>query len=366
MAGRNVWKLFAVFLCLSLLPASVVFASGGKEKSGAEGTASPGATVAASGQETQLTPEGYAMPINQKPKKHLRIAILGLENNPAWMPTKAAAADVNKELSAYDTSVDWIIPAEFHESGAFGRAIEDCLTKKYDAIATLAPDAGIVPFINKAVESGVPVATFNVETKEPNKRLFFVGADLYAQGQMAGEAMAKALGGKGKVAVITGFFSVEGLELRRNGFLDTIKQKYPNIQIVGQVENHDQGDEAFNQTKDFMTANPDLAGVYVTAGGPFGAGKAVVEAGKIGVVKVVCFDFVDETMDGVKNGSIYATIGQDMYAQGHDPAVRLYNYLVAGIVPKDPKLFTHYDVVTKDNVDKYYIPGDPRKKRPAQ
>jgi hypothetical protein len=35
-------------------------------------------------------------------------------------------------------------------------------------------------------------------------------------------------------------------------------------------------------------------------------------------------------------------------------------------VPKDPKLFTHYDVVTKDNVDKYYIPGDPRKKRPAQ
>ena len=223
-----------------------------------------------------------------------------------------------------------------------------------------------MPFINKAVDSGVPVATFNVETKEPNKRLFFVGADLYAQGQMAAEAMAKALGGKGKVGVITGFFSVEGLELRRNGFLDRVKEKYPDIQIVGQVENHDQGDEAFTQTKDFMTANPDLAGIYVTAGGPFGAGKAVVEAGKIGIVKVVCFDFVDETMDGVKNGSIYATIGQDMYAQGHDPAIRLYNYLVAGIVPKDPKLFTHYDVVTKDNVDKYYIPGDPRKKRPAQ
>ena len=364
MAGRKVWKLFAIFLCLALIPASIAFANGGKEKS--EGTASQGTTVAASGLETKLTPEGYAMPVTMKPKKHLRIAILGLENNPAWMPTKAAAADVNKELAAYDTTVDWIIPAEFHESGAFGRAIEDCLTKKYDAIATLAPDAGIVPFINKAVDAGVPVATFNVETKEPNKRLFFVGADLYEQGKMAAEAMAKALNGKGKVAIITGFFSVEGLELRRTGFVDRVKEKYPNIQIVGQVENHDQGDEAFTESKDFMTANPDLAGIYVTAGGPFGAGKAVVEAGKTGAVKVVCFDFVDETMDGVKNGSIYATIGQDMYAQGHDPAVRLYNYLVAGIVPKDPKLFTNYDVVTKDNVDKYYIPGDPRKKRPAQ
>jgi ABC-type sugar transport system substrate-binding protein len=361
--GKRLSRLLVILLCLALVPAFGAFASGDKEKTAGSNTTGK---VAASGQVTQLTPEGYAIPVNMKPKKHLRIAILGLENNPAWMPTKAAAADVNKELAAYDTTVDWIIPAEFHESGAFGRAIEDCLTKKYDAIATLAPDAGIVPFINKAVESGVPVATFNVETKEPNKRLFFVGADLYSQGQMAAEAMAKTLNGNGKVGIITGFFSVEGLEARRLGFVDQLKKKYPGIQIVGQVENHDQGDEAFNQTKDFMSANPDLNGIYVTAGGPFGAGKAVVEAGKIGKVKVVCFDFVDETMDGVKNGSIYATIGQDMYAQGHDPAVRLYNYLVAGIVPADPKLFTNYDVVTKDNVDKYYIPGDPRKKRPPQ
>ena len=134
------------------------------------------------------------------------------------------------------------------------------------------------------------------ETATKNKRLFFVGADLYMQGEAAGEAMAQAIGGKGKVAIITGFFAVEAHELRRTGFEDCMEKKYPDVEVVGAVENNDKGDVAYTQAQDFMTANPDLAGIYVTAGGPFGAGQAVEDAGKTGKVQVVSFDFVDETM----------------------------------------------------------------------
>ena len=83
-----------------------------------------------------------------------------------------------------------------------------------------------------------------------------------------------------------------------------------------------------------MTANPDLAGIYVTAGGPFGAAEAVEKAGQAGKVKVVSFDFVEETMQYVQKGVISATIGQDPFAQGHDPAIRLYNYLVGRRQPR--------------------------------
>ncbi|MBI5667417.1 MAG: sugar ABC transporter substrate-binding protein [Chloroflexi bacterium] len=207
------------------------------------------------------------------------------------------------------------------------------MAQGYDAIATIAGDAGVAPFIDAAVEAGIPVATFNSETDAENKRLFFVGADLYLQGQTAARAMADAIGGEGKVAIITGFFAVEAHELRRTGFVDTLAAEFPNIEIVGEVENTDQGDIAFTQAQDFMAANPDLKGIYVTAGGPFGAAAAVEDAGKTGEVQVVSFDFVDETMEYVQKGVIYATIGQNPYAQGHDPAVRLFNYLVAGEVP---------------------------------
>jgi ribose transport system substrate-binding protein len=149
----------------------------------------------------------------------------------------------------------------------FGQAIEAAVAQEYDAIATIAGDAGVAPFIDAAAAQGIPVATFNSETATENKRLFFVGADLYLQGEAACEAMAEAIDGKGKVAIITGYFAVEAHELRRTGFVDKCAEMYPDIEIVGEVENTDKGDIAYTQAQDFMSANPDLAGIYVTAGG---------------------------------------------------------------------------------------------------
>jgi len=298
--------------------------------------------------------EGTVKPVAQKASKPIKIAVLGLENNPFWIPVKEGTMKAAEELKPLNCTVDWINAGAQHTTDVFSKAIEAAMAQGYDAIATIAGDSGIVPFINKAVDAGIPVGTFNSETASPNKRLFFVGADLYLQGQTAGKRMIEALGGKGKVAVITGFFAVEAHELRRKGFEDTVAKEAPGITIVGRVENKDKADTAYSQAQDFMTANPDLNAIYVTAGGPFGAAKAVEDAGKAGKVKIVCYDFVDETMQFVKSGVITGTLGQDPFAQGHDPAIRLYNYLVGGVVPPAARLLTKADFVTKDNISQFY------------
>jgi ribose transport system substrate-binding protein len=274
-----------------------------------------------------------------------------LENNPFWIPVKQGVMDAGKELASKNCKVDWVIPGDQHTTDVFGNAIDAGVAQEYDAIATIAGEQGIVPFINKAVDAGIPVATFNSETASPNKRLFFVGANSYLQGESAAKAMIEALGPKGgKVGIITGFFAVEAHELRRKGFVDYIKKNAPNIQIVGEVENTDKADIAYTQAQDYMNSHPDLAGLYITAGGPFGAASAVEDAKKAGIIKIICYDFVDKTMEFVKKGVIYGTVGQDPYAQGHDPVIRLYNYLVGGVVPPAALLYTRADVVTKDNM----------------
>jgi ABC-type sugar transport system substrate-binding protein len=298
--------------------------------------------------------EGKVAPADVMPDRPLKIAVLGLENNPFWIPVKEGTMKAAEELKAHNVTVDWIVPGETHTADDFSGGMEAVMAQEYDAIATIAGDAGLVPYIDRAVDAGIPVATFNSETAAPNKRLFFVGADLYKQGEAAGKAMADAIGGKGKVGVITGFFGVEAHELRRKGFEDYLKANNPEIEIVGQVENTDKGDVAYTQAQDFMTANPDLAGIYVTAGGPFGAAGAVEDAGKTGQVKVISFDFVDETMEFVKKGVISATIGQGPFAQGHDPAVRLFNYLVTGEAPECGRLLTEAALVTQENIDQYW------------
>ncbi len=306
--------------------------------------------------QCQSPDEGSVLPLDVMPEEPLRIAVLGLENNPFWIPVKEGTQAAAEELAAYNTTVDWIVPGDTHTADDFSGGLEAAVAQEYDAIATIAGDAGLVPFINTAVDAGIPVATFNSETDAENERLFFVGADLYLQGQTAAHAMADAIGGEGKVGIITGFFAVEAHELRRLGFVDTIAAEYPGIEIVAEVENLDQADTAFTQAQDMMLANPDLAGIYVTAGGPFGAARAVADAGKTGDVWVVSFDFVDETMQYVQDGVIYATIGQNPFAQGHDPAVRLFNYLVAGDVPPCARLVTDASVVTADNIDQFWTP----------
>jgi ribose transport system substrate-binding protein len=309
--------------------------------------------------ETIPEDQGKVKPVDQKPEEPMKIAVLGLENNPFWVPVKQGTLDAAEELEPYNCKVEWIVPpGDKHTADVFGKAIESAIVQEYDAIATIAGDSGIVPYINKAVEQGIPVATFNVETTEPNKRLFFVGADLYKQGVRAGEVMADLLDGKGKIAIITGFFSVEGHEQRRQGFLDAMEEKAPNVEIVGQVESGDKNDVAYNQTQDFLTANPDLDGLFVAAGGNIGAAKALVDAGKDDQVTMICYDYIPEAMEYVERGVIAGTIGQHPYAQGHDPAIRLYNYLVGGEVPPAGRLLTYSHFVTQENIDKYWNPDE--------
>ena len=366
---KNAIRILSLLALLSLLAGCTAVApppaSAPAADSGAA-AAPAGNTVAVADVERQAAPafdsactaddEGKVLPADMTPDRPLKIAVLGLENNPFWIPVKEGAAKAAEELKPYNVTVDWIVPGDNHTAEIFGKGMEGAMAQEYDAIATIAGDAGMAPYIDKAVEAGIPVATFNSETAAPNKRLFFVGADLYKQGEAAGKAMADAIGGKGKVGIITGFFAVEAHELRRQGFVDYLKANNPEIEIVGEVENTDKGDVAYTQAQDFMTANPDLAGIYVTAGGPFGAAAAVEDAGKTGQVKVISFDFVDETMEFVKKGVISATIGQGPFAQGHDPAVRLYNYLVTGEAPKCGRLLTEAALVTKDNIDQYWTP----------
>ena len=300
--------------------------------------------------------EGTVKPDAQATKKPLRIAVLGLESSPFWIPVKAGARRAGQELAPHGVTVDWIVPGELHTAEVFGRAIDAAVAKQYDAIATIAGDAGVAAYIDRAVRAGIPVATYNSETDTPNDRLFFVGADSYAQGKAAGALMCKLVGPMGKVGVITGFFAVEAHQLRVKGFEDALHADCPRATVVGRVENQDKAEIAYQEAKDFMTAHPDLGGLIAIAGSPFGAARAVDEAAKTGKVHLVTFDAVDETMDYVEKGVIDATIGQDPDAQGHDPAVRLYNYLVSGQVPPFGRLYTKSEVITKANAAQFRAP----------
>lgn len=304
--------------------------------------------------EGRADDQGTVMPVRNTKNEKIRIAYLAMETNPWWTPVKEGVMEARDILKAYNTEVDWIVAGDRHTADVFGPAIEAAIAQNYDGIACLAGDEGMIPFIQKAADANIAVATYNSETNKESARVFFVGADNYQQGRACGEKMAELIGGKGKIAIITGFFAVEAHELRRKGFKDIISEKYPDIQIIGEVENIDLADIAYTQAMDFMSSFPDLSGIYITASGQFGAANAVKDNGKKGTVKVVCHDFLPETAGLVRDGVIQGLIDQSTRLQGRDVVIHLYNYIAGGIVPPFAKLLLDTPMGTPDNIGQYW------------
>ena len=195
----------------------------------------------------------------------------------------------------------------------------------------------------------------NTVTDEPNRRLFYVGPDDYSQGKTCGDLMGRTIGGKGQIAVITRDLKGVSLDLRRKGFQGMLRERYPEVEVVEVAECISDA-AATATTAALLRRYPRLAGIYHTSGGA-GAAHGVVNAGMAGRVAVVCHDLDDQTMSFVVKGVITATVGQDPYAQGHDPAIHLFNHLVAGWQPPEPRLVTTMDMVTAANRGQFWQAG---------
>jgi len=196
---------------------------------------------------------------------------------------------------------------------------------------------------------------FNAVTDESCQRLFYVGSDAYLEGLTCGEMMGDTLRGQGQVVIITGSFLHTSHQLRRKGFESVLREKYPSVQILEVVEDHDSAETCYAKTLELLKRHPRLAGIYVgEGGGPYGAARALVEAGSAGRVNLITHDLVDETMQYLTQGAVTATVGQDPFAQGHDPVIYIYNHLAAGWNPPTPRLLTVTDIVTEKNYRQFW------------
>jgi len=282
-----------------------------------------------------------------------KIALLSFGNNPFWEPVEAGGKAAAAALADRGATVDYIVMGATLDVPTITTAIESAVTQGYDAIGVVPLADGSCPAIKAAVDQGVAVATFIAEgtCSEDAGSLFFHGQDGFAAGEVAGTTMAEQIKCTGTVGVITGSFGVQIHEDRRTGFEKALSDACPDVVILPAIENADDAGKAQSISTDFITAYPDLSGIYVTAGGPFGAAQAVDQAGKAGKVKVISFDFVPETVDLVRSGVISATIGQDPFGESYNTAIMLFNYLVDGKAPSPYFVPVSSEVLTAENAD---------------
>lgn len=228
--------------------------------------------------------------------------------------------------------------------------LQAALDRNPDAIGFAALDSqAAAPLLETANSRGIPIIAFDsgVESDIP---ITTASTDNYAAAAEAAHRMAELIGEQGKVAlVVHDQVSVTGVE-RRDGFVDTIKEEYPNIEIVDTQYGGGDHLESTNLAKTIIQAHPDLAGIYGSnEGSAIGVVNAVTELGKQGDIVVVGFDSGKQQIDAIQNDVMAGAITQNPEGIGYETVKAAVETLNGKEV--EISIDTGYYWYDKDNLD---------------
>ena len=273
-------------------------------------------------------------------------------NNAAdfWAIARKGTEQAEKEIE--NVKVNFLIPSD-GTAAEQKRIIDDLLAKGVDGIAISPVDpANQTQIIN---ESAKQALIFTQDSDAPQSdRACYLGTDNHAAGLQAGALLRQALPAGGKIMVFVGKTDAQNAHDRLEGIKDAIKGT--NLSIIDVRTDNTDRVRAKANVVDTLVNNPDVAGLVGlwSYNGP-AILNATRESGKLGQVKIVCFDEEDETLAGVKEGAIFATVVQQPFEFGRQAIGKMAGYLRGdkSIVPADKKIIVPTLQITKAEVDAF-------------
>jgi ribose transport system substrate-binding protein len=283
-----------------------------------------------------------------------RIAfVMKTANNPFFIEMQKGA-----EAEAKKLGVDLVVQAAEREVDVEKQMqiVENLIQTKVAALCvTPSGSREIVPAIDKANRAGIPVLIIDTRVdakalaEAQGKIASFIGSDNYEGGKLAGEFIAKRLGGKGKVAVLEGIPGHETGDSRLRGLRDAFKAT-PGIEIVASQTANWERDQGFNVFQNILQSHPDVQAVFACSDlMALGAVEAIAAAKKTGQIMVVGFDASDEARAAVTKGTMDATVAQSPAQMGALAVENAY-HLIKGEAIKE-EIVVPIKLITKETAN---------------
>ncbi len=227
--------------------------------------------------------------------------------------------------------------------------VETAISDKYDGIILAACDKdALVEPVKKAKEAGIPVVMIDSGISEDAYDAFLATNNVEA-GASCAKLMSELIGDTGEVAIVNFAAGTQTAVDREKGFTDEIKNNHPNVKIVGVQYCDSDPTKAANQATDFISANPNLKGIWgANDQSAVGVAQAVTEKNMGDKIAVVGFDNSDDIKAGLASGTIKGTAVQMPSAMG-SKGVDLVMDLINGKTIADKNVDTGVTMVTSKN-----------------
>jgi simple sugar transport system substrate-binding protein len=272
--------------------------------------------------------------------------------NPFFVPTQYGISDAD---SIFNTSHQWT-GSDSSDVSKMVSALNTAISSGADGIAVsiIDPKAFNGP-VEKALNAKIPVVAYNADAPPTsgNKRLAYIGQDLFQSGVKMGERIATLIS-SGDVA---GFIATPGslnIQPRIDGAKQAIAQSGKPINFK-EIATGAATAEELAKIDAYYQGHKSLKGMFaVDAGSTQGVAQTMQKYGLPNKgIHGGGYDLLPTTLKLIDKGFLDFTIDQQPYLQGMYPVVQLFMYKISGglMAPSDTN--TGLLFVTKDNVKPY-------------
>lgn len=287
---------------------------------------------------------------SSQPSGNIKLAFVTNNASDYWTIARKGVEKADAEMD--DVTVEFRMPGT-GQADEQKRIIDDLVSTGIQgiAISPVDPD-NQTQLINDTAKKALVITQ---DSDAPNSdRALYIGTDNVAAGRQAGELIKEALPNGGKIMIFVGKSDARNAAERFQGLKEALQGS--NIEIIDLRTDDTDRARAKTNAADTLVKYPDvsaLVGLW-SYNGP-AILNAVKDASKVGQVKIICFDEEDETLAGVKEGAIFATVVQQPYEFGYR-SVKLMADIVKGdrsAIPANKQINVPTLVVKKDTVDEF-------------
>lgn len=180
-----------------------------------------------------------------------------------------------------------------------------------------------------------------------------LATDVYQAGQAAAERLCQMMDGEGNVVVAFGAPGDIVHQTRVDGLEDYFAENCPDVQVIGTVLDCDNPEGTVACAETALATYPEMNAYYSTGNlNAVGAAQVFPEAGRTDII-VTGVDDAPEVLEGIRQGGVSFTYGQQPYGQGYLAVYIPWKMKHEGVKPTAKYLDTRIVFIDATNVDTY-------------
>ncbi len=301
--------------------------------------------LAAAGCRGPGSPDGAA---KSAPRRRIAVIPMGTTHE-FWKAVQAGALTAGRDAGV---EVVWKGPLKEDDRSEQIEIVETLVAAGVDALV-LSPidDRALLRPVREAAAAGIPTVVFNSALTGDVHRAF-VATDNFKGGVLAAERVGELLGGRGRIMMLRLKVGVEGTMKREDGFLSTVRARFPGLEVVSENQYAGSSTETAYQTAENLIARFGAVDAIFTPNESttFGCLRALEDLGLAGKIKLVGFDSSDKLLEALRNGRLHGLVLQDPFRMGYE-AVKTAVAVLDGAA-FSPRVDTGVTMITAESLDR--------------